>query len=185
MMARDKAQASDRAATRRVTVAVDAMGGDRGPSAVIAGLARSAEKNPDIRFLVFGDRAQIDPLLSRRKQLTERCEVRHAEGVVTMDAKPSHAMRNGKGTSMWESIDSVRNGEAQVCVSCGNTGALMAMSMVGSPVQNQNSISMPSKASSTPCAASSARSGESSFSMGLVLLMWMSTLRTLLGRRAS
>ena len=111
-------------------IAVDAMGGDRGPSAVIAGLARSAEKNPDIRFLVFGDRAQIDPLLSRRKQLAERCEVRHAEGVVTMDAKPSHAMRNGKGTSMWESIDSVRNGEAQVCVSCGNTGALMAMSKI-------------------------------------------------------
>ena len=130
MMAREKAQASDRAAPRPVTVAIDAMGGDRGPAVVIAGMARSAEKNPDIRFLVFGDRGQIEPLVSRRKQLAERCEVRHAEGVVTMDAKPSHAMRNGKGTSMWESIDSVRNGEAQVCVSCGNTGALMAMSMV-------------------------------------------------------
>lgn len=68
-------------------------------------------KNPDIRFLVFGDRGQIEPLVSRRKQLAERCEVRHAEGVVTMDAKPSHAMRNGKGTSMWNRSISVRNGE--------------------------------------------------------------------------
>ncbi|MCA8879134.1 MAG: phosphate acyltransferase PlsX [Rhodobacteraceae bacterium] len=130
MMARDKGSATDRVPRRPVTIAVDAMGGDRGPAAVIAGMDQSAAKNPDIRFIVFGNKAQIEPLVARRSTLAACCEVRHAEGVVTMDAKPSHAMRNGKGTSMWESIDAVRNGEAQVCVSCGNTGALMAMSMV-------------------------------------------------------
>ncbi len=50
--------------------------------------------------------------------------------VVTMDDKPSQVMRHGKGTSMWSAIEAVRNGEADVCVSCGNTGALMALSMM-------------------------------------------------------
>ena len=106
------------------------MGGDAGPAPVVAGMAQSASKNPHIRFLVFGDSAQLEKLISKRRELSQRCDVRHADGVVTMDAKPSHAMRNGKGTSMWESIEAVRSGEAQVCVSCGNTGALMAMSVV-------------------------------------------------------
>lgn len=106
------------------------MGGDGGPAPIIAGMAQSAEKNPDIRFIVFGAKDTLDGLVSRRRSLAGRCEVRDAEGVVTMDAKPSNAMRNGKGTSMWASIDAVRDHEASVCVSCGNTGALMAMSMV-------------------------------------------------------
>jgi glycerol-3-phosphate acyltransferase PlsX len=106
------------------------MGGDAGPAPIVAGMAWSAQKNPDIRFLVFGNGAQLEKLVDKRKALAGRCEVRHADGVVTMDSKPSHAMRHGKGTSMWEAIDAVRAGDAQVCVSCGNTGALMAMSMV-------------------------------------------------------
>lgn len=129
-MARRSQQGTARATPKPVTVSVDAMGGDAGPTPVVAGMARSAEKNPDIRFLVFGDSEHLERLIEKRRGLSDRCDVRHADGVVTMDAKPSHAMRNGKGTSMWESIEAVRSGEAQVCVSCGNTGALMAMSMV-------------------------------------------------------
>ena len=113
-----------------VTISVDAMGGDRGPAPVVAGMARALADNPEIRFILHGDASKLTPLLARRKALRDRCEIRDVAGVVTMDAKPSHAMRNGKDTSMWSSIDAVRNGEAQVCVSCGNTGALMAMSMV-------------------------------------------------------
>lgn len=114
----------------KVTISVDAMGGDRGPAPIVAGMARAAGENPDIQFILHGDASKLKPLLARRKALQSRCEIRDVAGVVTMDAKPSHAMRNGKDTSMWSSIDAVRNGEAQVCVSCGNTGALMAMSMV-------------------------------------------------------
>ncbi|MEM7711743.1 MAG: phosphate acyltransferase PlsX, partial [Pseudomonadota bacterium] len=55
---------------------------------------------------------------------------RHADGVVTMDDKPAQVMRNGKDTSMWSAIESVRDGESSVCVSCGNTGALLAVSMI-------------------------------------------------------
>ncbi|MEM1360129.1 MAG: phosphate acyltransferase PlsX [Pseudomonadota bacterium] len=113
-----------------VVVSVDAMGGDRGPSAVIAGMAIAARKNPDLRFIVSGKAEELSKLLSRRTALKDRCELRHVDGVVTMDEKPSHVMRHGKGTSMWSAIEAVRNREASVCVSCGNTGALMALSMV-------------------------------------------------------
>lgn len=113
-----------------VVISVDAMGGDRGPAAIVAGLAKSAAKNPEIAFVLHGDKPELDRLIARRKVLAGRVVVRHADDVVQMSDKPSQVMRSGKNTSMWSAIDSVRNGEASVCVSCGNTGALMALSMV-------------------------------------------------------
>jgi phosphate acyltransferase len=116
-------------ASSRIVISVDAMGGDRGPSAVVAGIAKSVEKNPNIAFLLHGPKDVLAPLIAKRR-LNERCEIRDVADVVTMDAKPSHVMRNGKGTSMWSAIDAVRDGEAEAVVSCGNTGALMAVSML-------------------------------------------------------
>lgn len=106
------------------------MGGDRGAGAVVAGIARSAAKNPDIRFILHGRADELERLVARRRVLEGRVDIRGAADVVTMDAKPSHVMRHGKASSMWSAIDSVRNGEAPVVVSCGNTGALMALSIV-------------------------------------------------------
>ncbi|WP_299875078.1 phosphate acyltransferase PlsX [uncultured Sulfitobacter sp.] len=114
----------------RTRISVDAMGGDEGPAAVVAGCSLSATLNDDISFILHGDEAQLAPLVARRKELTGRCEVRHATDVVEMDDKPSQVVRTGKDTSMWSAIESVRSGEASVAVSCGNTGALMAMSMI-------------------------------------------------------
>lgn len=113
-----------------VVISVDAMGGDRGPSVVVAGMAESAEKNPEVRFIVHGDQAVLEGLIARRKVLAGRCDIRHAGGVVTMHDKPSQIVRKGEGTSMWSALESVKRGEAQVAVSCGNTGALMALSML-------------------------------------------------------
>ncbi|MCV6592214.1 MAG: phosphate acyltransferase PlsX [Silicimonas sp.] len=117
------------ASARHITISVDAMGGDKGPGAVVAGLSMSAAKNPDIRFLVFGPEAELKPLVAKRK-LEGVCEIRDVAEVVRMEDKPSHVMRNGKGTSMWAAIDAVREGDAEAVVSCGNTGALMAVSMI-------------------------------------------------------
>ncbi|QBF31583.1 phosphate acyltransferase PlsX [Thalassococcus sp. S3] len=114
----------------RTIISVDAMGGDAGPAAVVAGIAQSAYKNPDIGFILHGPSATLEPLVARRKDLAGRVDIRNAEDVVTMEDKPSQVMRHGKGTSMWSAIDAVRAGEATVAVSCGNTGALMALSMV-------------------------------------------------------
>ncbi len=118
-----------RGASRRITISVDAMGGDLGPAAVVAGIAKSADKNPDIAFLVFGPEADLQPLINKRG-LSDRCTVRDVQKVVSMDDKPSHVMRHGKGTSMWSAVDAVKNGEAEAVISCGNTGALMAVSML-------------------------------------------------------
>ena len=116
-------------APSRITISVDAMGGDLGPAAVVAGIEKSAEKNPDIYYLVCGPESELAPLIAKT-QLGARCEIRDVTEVVTMDAKPSFVMRNGKGTSMWAAVDAVKAGEAQAVVSCGNTGALMAISML-------------------------------------------------------
>ncbi len=118
------------AGTRHVIVSVDGMGGDRGPAAVVAGMARSAAKNAEIGFILHGDEAVLRPLVARRRGLSAVTEIRHAPGVVKMQDKPSHVMRHGEGTSMWSCIDAVKRGEATVAVSCGNTGALMALSMI-------------------------------------------------------
>ncbi len=113
-----------------VVVSIDAMGGDRGPGAVVAGMVLSVKNHPDIRFAIHGDEPKLRRLIGKRKLLADRCEIFHTERTVAMDEKPSHAMRNGKGTSMWGAIESVRDGAASVAVSCGNTGALMAVSMI-------------------------------------------------------
>lgn len=113
---------------RKIVISIDVMSGDGGVAPVIGGLAKSALKNPEISFLLHGDAAQIEAALARRKDLAERCEIRHTDKVIAMDARPALAMRRGKGSSMWNAIDSVRQKEALVAVSCGNTGALMAVS---------------------------------------------------------
>jgi len=114
----------------KTVISVDAMGGDMGPSAVVAGIAASARINPDIAYILHGPKAELDPLVAKHKSLSGRCVLRDACGVVTMNDKPGHVARHGKDTSMWSTLESVRAGEATVCVSCGNTGALMLMSVL-------------------------------------------------------
>ncbi len=127
-MTANEAQSSARHG--RTIISVDAMGGDHGPATVVAGISRSAKKNDEIGFILHGQREVLEPLVARRKNLAGRCEIRDARDVVSMDEKPSQVIRHGKNTSMWSALESVRNGEAPVCVSCGNTGALMLMSVV-------------------------------------------------------
>ncbi|QUJ77800.1 phosphate acyltransferase PlsX [Sulfitobacter albidus] len=122
---------SDRSpAKARTLISVDAMGGDQGPAAVVAGMVKSAKINPDIAFILHGPRSELAPLVERQPTLADRVTIHDAEGVVTMDDKPSQVVRQGKGTSMYSAIEAVRSGEASVAVSCGNTGALMALSMI-------------------------------------------------------
>ena len=114
----------------RTVLSIDAMGGDLGPAAVVAGISRSAKINPELHFILHGPEAELRRLVNRRRALAERVEIRDATDVVTMDDKPSQVLRTGRNTSMWSALEAVRAGEAEVCVSCGNTGALMAMSMI-------------------------------------------------------
>ena len=111
-------------------ISIDGMGGDLGPAPLIAGMARAARQDETLRFLVHGDETVLKPQISRRAILRDRCEIRHAAGVVSMDEKPSRAVRTGRETSLWNAIDAVRKGEARVALSSGNTGALVAMSIL-------------------------------------------------------
>jgi phosphate acyltransferase len=112
----------------KVRIALDAMGGDHGPSVVVPGAEISLIRHPDIEFVLFGDRAIIEPLLGARPRLAAAARVVHTDVAVKMDDKPSRALRYGRWkSSMWLAIDAVKRGEADVVVSAGNTGALMAM----------------------------------------------------------
>lgn len=110
-----------------LVISIDAMGGDNSPRVVIEGLAIAAKKNPDVRFLLFGDEGKVLPILNAYPNLKKVCEMRHATEVVRNEDKPSQVIRN-RNTSMYMAIDAVRKGEAKAVVSAGNTGALMAIS---------------------------------------------------------
>lgn len=111
-----------------ITISVDAMGGDNAPRAPIHGAKLLLREHPDARFIFHGRKELIDPLLDEFSELKAVSEVRHSETIITMDEKPSQALRKGRGnSSMWAAIQSVKDSEADVAISGGNTGALMAM----------------------------------------------------------
>jgi glycerol-3-phosphate acyltransferase PlsX len=115
----------------QIRIALDAMGGDHGPSVVLPGAAKALERRPDIEFLLVGDEARIAPLLAQHPTLKERSTILHTGVSVGMDEKPSQALRRTRrSSSMWMAIEAVKNGQADVVVSAGNTGALMAMSTI-------------------------------------------------------
>src|SRR5437870_5443703 len=103
------------------------MGGDRAPAMVLQGADLALERHPGAQFLLFGDQAQITPLLARLPRLAEAASLHHTDDVVANDAKPSQALRGGRRSSMRLAIDAVRDGRADGVVSAGNTGALMAI----------------------------------------------------------
>jgi glycerol-3-phosphate acyltransferase PlsX len=113
----------------KVRIALDAMGGDHGPGVVVAGAELALSRHPDSEFLLFGNASLIAPLLDARPELSARSRLTHTEVAVRMEDKPSQALRYGRWkSSMWLAIDAVKKGEADMTVSAGNTGALMAMS---------------------------------------------------------
>ena len=110
-----------------VTLSIDAMGGDNAPGMVLEGLEIAAGELPGVRYLLFGDRAKLEPLLEKLPQARQLCDIRHTMDVVTNDDKVSVALRNGRNSSMRLAINAAAAGEAGGVVSAGNTGALMAM----------------------------------------------------------
>src|SRR5271165_4328572 len=113
----------------KVRIALDAMGGDHGPGVVVAGAELALSRHPDSEFLLFGNAPLIAPLLDTRPELKARSRLIHTDVAVRMEDKPSQALRTGRWkSSMWLAIDAVKKGDADMVVSGGNTGALMAMS---------------------------------------------------------
>lgn len=111
----------------QVCISLDAMGGDHAPEMVVAGAEIALKRLPHLKFLMFGDEARLKPLLAKYPGLEAVSEIRHASQEVTMDDKPSVALRQRRDSSMRLAINAVKEGDAQGVVSAGNTGALMAM----------------------------------------------------------
>ncbi len=113
----------------KVRIALDAMGGDHGPAVVVAGAELARQRHPACEFLFFGNASQIAPLVDARPKLKAVSQTVHTDIAVRMEDKPSQALRSGRWkSSMWLAIDAVKKGDADMAVSAGNTGALMAMS---------------------------------------------------------
>lgn len=113
----------------RVTIALDAMGGDFGSSIVVPAAVLAARKNPDVDFILVGDEAEIKAALDKAGSAGDsQLHVQHATQTVEMDELPSHALRNKKDSSMRVALNQIKEGKAHACVSAGNTGALMATS---------------------------------------------------------
>lgn len=132
-------------------LSVDAMGGDNAPEIVIKGIEyflKHEGKKRRARFLLHGDETKLTPLLEKCKQTAQRSEIRHTDSEIAMDQKPSVALRKGKGSSMWNTIETLKNKEANIAVSAGNTGALMAISKIR--LRNKQGVQRPPLAASWP-----------------------------------
>jgi len=104
------------------------MGGDNGPRVAVKGAWIALKERRNTKFLFHGREAELAPLLAEYPDLLAVSTIRHAENVIAMDEKPSAALRRGRGSSsMWAALQAVKDGEADVAISGGNTGALMAM----------------------------------------------------------
>ncbi|NVK33047.1 MAG: phosphate acyltransferase PlsX [Rhodobacteraceae bacterium] len=114
---------------KTIRISLDVMGGDHGAEVVLPGAEIALVRHPNIRYSLFGDEAVVKPLLENYPRVRDASTFHHCEVSVAMDAKPSQALRQGRWkSSMWQSIEAVKKGDADVAVSAGNTGALMAMS---------------------------------------------------------
>jgi glycerol-3-phosphate acyltransferase PlsX len=108
-------------------IAVDAMGGDGGPAAMLGGIERALKADRSLRFLVVGDEALLAPELERMALPAGTATLLHAPDSIAGDEKPSQALRRARTTSMGMAIGAVKDGRADAALSAGNTGALMAI----------------------------------------------------------
>jgi glycerol-3-phosphate acyltransferase PlsX len=116
-----------------ICIAIDAMGGDFGPRVVIPASVDALKRHPRLTLQLVGQQTVLAPLLADSlkkrsdKSLSSRISIIDAENVIANDERPSHALRKRRDTSMYRAITQVAEGQAQACVSAGNTGALMAL----------------------------------------------------------
>ncbi|MCI5047196.1 MAG: phosphate acyltransferase PlsX [Aquisalinus sp.] len=117
---------------QQLAIALDVMGADKGIETLLAGCRQAFQKGLEASVVLAGDEARIrehGPGAGLDLD-SNKIRIRHAEAVVTMQDKPTQVMRRGRNTSMWAAIEAVKKGEVSAAVSCGNTGALMAMSVL-------------------------------------------------------
>ncbi|MEO6433371.1 MAG: phosphate acyltransferase PlsX [Sphingomicrobium sp.] len=129
-------------------IAIDAMGGDGGPTVMIAGAERALRSDSALNFHFYGDEQLIAPELKAHKKLQAHSVVHHSADSISASEKPSQALRRARGTSMGMAINSVKEGQAGAALSAGNTGALMAISKLA--LRTMSGIDRPALAALLP-----------------------------------
>ena len=116
---------------KKITIAIDAMGGDNSPDKTVEGIGfflKKHSKNNDFFLNIYGDEKSIKDKLNKFRVSSKFFKIIHTESVVADDQTPLTAIKNSKNTSMWNSIKSQLNGESDISLSAGNTGVLLVVS---------------------------------------------------------
>jgi len=116
---------------KKITIAIDAMGGENAPNKNIEGLKIFLDKNKtkdDFILKIYGDQNIIKKTLLEKKVVSKKIEIIHTDGVVSDDETPLTAIKNSKNTSMWNAVNAQNYGEADISLSAGNTGVLLVIS---------------------------------------------------------
>ena len=113
---------------KKITLSIDCMGGDNSIDDIIGGVNWFCSENNKDTLLLHGDKKAITNALDKYPGIKQMCRIKHSTKIIQMGDKPSQSIRAGKNSSMWNSIESVKRSKAEVVISCGNTGSLMAIS---------------------------------------------------------
>ena len=114
--------------TDKVKIAIDTMGGENSPNKIIDGIEISLKSNHENFFYLYGKKDLLEKEISKSKLIQKHCEIVNAENVILDDESPLSAAKKSKGTSMWKAIDSLKEKKSHICLSAGNTGALLVIS---------------------------------------------------------
>ena len=137
--------------TKKITIAIDAMGGEDAPKKNIEGLGIFLNKNKsadDYLIELYGDKEIIENELSQRKISNHKIKIFHTKDVVSDKETPLTAVKNSKNTSMWNCVQAQINGNADISLSAGNTGVLLVISRMILKMMNQ--VSKPALAGLWP-----------------------------------
>ena len=137
--------------TRKISIAIDAMGGDNSPDKTIEGVSffiKKYKKENDFLINLYGDENKIKHKLEQYKIATKQIIIHHSDSVVSNEVTPLTAIKNSKNTSMWDCIKSQLNGESDISLSAGNTGVLLVISRM--ILKMMNNVSKPALAGLWP-----------------------------------
>ena len=112
----------------KIIIAVDAMGGEGSPNKIIEGIRLSLKESNDNFFLIYGDKEIINPLVDGKNEFKNNCKIFHCENKITDGETPLAAAKKNNTSSMWQAIESQKDGSSQITLSAGNTGALLFLS---------------------------------------------------------
>ena len=137
--------------TRKISIAIDAMGGDNSPDKTIEGVCffiKKNKKNNDFLINLFGDENKIKDKLKKYKLISDQIKIHHTTSVISNEETPLTAIKNSKNTSMWNCIKSQLDGDSDISLSAGNTGVLLVISRM--ILKMMNNVTKPALAGLWP-----------------------------------